>query len=341
MDNYNRNIMLFCDDLKLVYNSGIFTSDALRIMAKQVDKDFKVVLEKIADSLDTGNSFAYSVKETDYFDAYLVKMIEIGEQSGYLEQVFNALSIYYHRLYQLKINLKDAITYPCILVCMMLTVILVLIIKVLPLFDEVLKDLGTGLSGLSLSLMNFGSLLAKYGLIIIIVIILFMAFMIIKTSKKSKNIISYLSNFSFSKKLSYELEVSQLSYALSMLFESGYEVEKAFKLVLELIDNKQLKTKLINVNQKLDNGENIEDALIEAEIFKGLYNQMIILGFKAGKHNEVMSNISSAYEDEVNKSINNFLNIIEPSLVASLAIVMGIILISVMLPLISIMANIG
>ena len=102
----------------------------------------------------------------------------------------------------------------------------------------------------------------------------------------------------------------QLSYALSMLFDSGYEIEQAFKLVLELIDNKKLKTKLINVNNKLDNGENIENALIEEAIFKGLYNQMIILGFKAGKHNEVMSSIAIAYEDEVNKSINKFLNII-------------------------------
>ena len=341
MDNYNRNIMLFCDDLKLVYNSGIFTSDALRIMAKQADKSFSDVLNRMADSLDKGNSFAQSIKEADYFDAYLVKMIEIGEQSGYLEQVFNALSTYYHRLYQLKNNLKDAITYPCILVCMMLVVLLVLIIKVLPLFDEVLKDLGTGLSGFSLALMDLGGLLAKYGLVIIMIIILVIAYLIINTSKKSKNIIMYLSNFSFSKKLSYDLEVSQLSYALSMLFDSGYEIEQAFKLVLELIDNKKLKTKLINVNNKLDNGENIENALIEEAIFKGLYNQMIILGFKAGKHNEVMSSIAIAYEDEVNKSINKFLNIIEPALVASLAMVMCIILISVILPLISIMDNIG
>ena len=58
MDNYNRNIMLFCDDLKLVYNSGIFTSDALRIMAKQADKSFSDVLNRMADSLDKGNSFA-------------------------------------------------------------------------------------------------------------------------------------------------------------------------------------------------------------------------------------------------------------------------------------------
>ena len=71
MDNYNRNIMLFCDDLKLVYNSGIFTSDALRIMAKQADKSFSDVLNRMADSLDKGNSFAQSIKEADYFDAFI------------------------------------------------------------------------------------------------------------------------------------------------------------------------------------------------------------------------------------------------------------------------------
>ena len=94
-------------------------------------------------------------------------------------------------------------------------------------------------------------------------------------------------------------------------------------------------------NSKLEKGMDFKTVIADSAIFKGIYTQMLILAIKIGRLDEVMTQVADLYEDEVNTSVNKFLDRVEPTLTAILAIIVGVILLSVMLPLLSIMNSLG
>ncbi|WRK54064.1 type II secretion system F family protein [Coprobacillaceae bacterium CR2/5/TPMF4] len=112
------------------------------------------------------------------------------------------------------------------------------------------------------------------------------------------------------------------------------------KYVDKLIDNVKLQEKLVNCNQDLANGEDFVTVIKRYQIYQGMPLSMIQIGFKTGQIDEIMTMLANHFQDEVSEAIGRFLNIIEPSIVAFLSLIVGVVLISVMLPLISIMASI-
>ena len=158
---------------------------------------------------------------------------------------------------------------------------------------------------------------------------------------KGINIVSSLMQKSFfGSKLSDSLNKAQITYALSLFVGSGYDLEEAMKYVDKLIDNVKLQEKLVNCNQDLANGEDFVTVIKRYQIYQGMPLSMIQIGFKTGQIDEIMTMLANHFQDEVSEAIGRFLNIIEPSIVAFLSLIVGVVLISVMLPLISIMASI-
>ena len=323
-------LALLCEQLAMILDSGMALNDSIRMIAKEVyNKDYASILNKMADDIDAQMSFGDALKEAKVFDDYMIKMVEVGETSGYLDTVMHQLSLYYKRLSDTNDKLRDALTYPSILVIMMLGVIGLLVIKVLPMFETVLNNMGVELGGLAYNLMHFGNLLARYGFIIVLIIILFVLYLLFV--KKDKLILG--------KRLKYELDVAKFAFVMSLYLNSGYDINDALNNIKGLISNNSLKVKVDKFIENINNGMNVGEALSEVKIFKSIYNRILVIGFSSGKADEAMSRIAKAYEDEVDNSITRMLDIIEPSLVGVLAIIVGMILLSVMLPLMSIMSS--
>lgn len=335
---------MFCEQLAMILKAGISLSDGIRAIAEETEvPQSKALLKKMADQLDEQYRFSDALKEAQIYDDYMINMVAIGEQSGYLDNVMDQLAVYYHRIDDTKDKVKDAITYPSILICMMLAVIAVLVIKVLPLFQQVLNNLGADLSPFALALMATGTFLAQYGIVVLSIIAVLILFLFIKIKKGNANrsVMSLLSSFFLTRRLGQDMSVAQFSYAMSLLLNSGYDTDQALELLPKMLDDEKLNQKIEYIRSQIQQGKSFNEALIESHIFKGMYNRILTIGFKAGKAEETMAEIAQQYEDEVDSSINRFLNVIEPSLVAVLSIIIGIILLSVMLPLMSIMSSIG
>ena len=105
--------------------------------------------------------FHQSIRDTKVFPEYMCNMIQIGEESGRLDEVMSALSEHYEQQETISRSIKNAITYPFIMITMMLAVILVLIVKVMPVFNQVYEQLGTGLTGVSKNILNLGILMNR------------------------------------------------------------------------------------------------------------------------------------------------------------------------------------
>lgn len=342
--NWNRENTLLCEQLAMILQSGILLSDGIRAIGQEVkEAEYRQILMTMADQLDQQMSFSEALKDAKIFDDYMINMVDIGEKSGYLDNVMTQLAIYYRRIDETKEKIKEAISYPSILILMMLVVISILVVKVLPLFQQVLNNLGAQLSAFALALMSLGNGLAQYGFIVLIIIavVVMIFFIKLKMGSKNRSMMSLLSSFVLTRRLGQDMAVAQFAYAMSLLLNSGYDTDESLAMIPKMLDDAKLNTKIEAMRQKMKEGNSFQQAMMESGIFKGIYNRILTIGFKAGKSEETMAKIAQEYEDEVDSSINRFLNVIEPTLVGVLSIIVGIILLSVMLPLMSIMSSLG
>ncbi len=342
--SFNKDITLFCEQLAMILNSGLPLDDGIRAIAEEVeDREYQKVLETMANQLEGQQLFSDVLDSSGAFDQYMINMVRIGEESGYLDRVMEQLSVYYQRIDETREKVRDAISYPSILIVMMLAVIAVLVFEILPIFQDVLNNMGAEISSLALGLMEVGNIIAQYGLFILALMAIVIIYLVLTVSKGARNrsLMSILSSNMLTRRLGTDMSTAQFAYAMSLLMNSGYETEESLKMIPDMLDNKKLSEKIDDILNQMSKGVSFEEAIIKSKIFKGIYNRILIIGFKAGKAEETMAKIALEYEDEVNSMINRFLNVIEPTLVAFLSIVVGIVLLSVMLPLMSIMSTLG
>ena len=330
----------FLKQIGMILDSGLSLADGLEAIASQVeDKEYKNVLNKAKDNLKNGDTFSSALEKTNAFDSYMVSMLRIGEDSGYLDKVVKQLSSYYYRMHDTRNRIKDALSYPTILVVMMLVVVIVLINNVLPLFKMVLANMGMEVSSLALLMLEIGKNLALIALAIIIVLFIVFVWTLISLRGKEYSYITLLQKFFMTKKFANELAVVQFAYGLSLLLSSGISQVDALKKSSELCNDKELKKRIDALIDDINSNKSMSDCIIDSHIFKDIYNRMLVIGLKSGHFEETMNEVALAYESDIDENINKMLDVIEPSLVIILSIIVGIILFSVMLPLGSVLVN--
>lgn len=330
----------FLKQIGMILDSGLSLADGLEAIASQVeDKEYKNVLNKAKDNLKNGDTFSSALEKTNAFDSYMVSMLRIGEDSGYLDKVVKQLSSYYYRMHDTRNRIKDALSYPTILVVMMLVVVIVLINNVLPLFKMVLANMGMEVSSLALLMLEIGKNLALIALAIIIILFIVFVWTLISLRGKEYSYITLLQKFFMTKKFANELAVVQFAYGLSLLLSSGISQVDALKKSSELCNDKELKKRIDALIDDINSNKSMSDCIIDSHIFKDIYNRMLVIGLKSGHFEETMNEVALAYESDIDENINKMLDVIEPSLVIILSIIVGIILFSVMLPLGSVLVN--
>ena len=332
---------MFCNQMAMILESGFSLNQGVTMVYEEMDdKNIKGVLQEVAKYLDEQVSFSEAIDLTKAFDDYMVNLVKVGETSGNLDDVMQSLSEYYARIDDITNKLKQALTYPIILIIMMVVVVGIIVFKVLPIFKDVLNGLGSDLSSYANSFMEFGQIfsLICFAVLVVLVIVIIAGYLYQRVTHV--NVLSNVVQKSFlTRKLSRALNKAQITYALSLFISSGYDLQEAMKFVPKLVDDKQLRANLEKCNEDLINGDSFVEVIKKYQIYQGMQLNMIQVGFKTGQVDIIMKQLSNSFQEEVSRAIDQFLNIIEPTIVTLLSLVVGIVLMSVMLPLISIMSS--
>ena len=332
---------MFCNQMAMILESGFSLNQVVTMVYEEMDdKNIKGVLQEVAKYLDEQVSFSEAIDLTKAFDDYMVNLVKVGETSGNLDDVMQSLSEYYARIDDITNKLKQALTYPIILIIMMVVVVGIIVFKVLPIFKDVLNGLGSDLSSYANSFMEFGQIfsLICFAVLLVLVIVIIAGYLYQRITHV--NVLSNVVQKSFlTRKLSRALNKAQITYALSLFISSGYDLQEAMKFVPKLVDDKQLRANLEKCNEDLINGDSFVEVIKKYQIYQGMQLNMIQVGFKTGQVDIIMKQLSNSFQEEVSRAIDQFLNIIEPTIVTLLSLVVGIVLMSVMLPLISIMSS--
>jgi len=337
-------VSLFCEQVALLLKSGIPLYDGVGALCQNYRATrFGSRFELLDETMKRTGSLYEAVRALAIFPPYMVEMVKIGEQAGTLEKVMQGLSVYYSREAQVRATVKNAVTYPLLMVGLMAVVVVVLVVQVLPMFSEILRNLGGDLTSASAARMNAGLDAGLFVLILtaLILIAVLSVAVILRTGKREGMIRFLLRAFPPLRFIADKLSAGRFASVMEMLMGSGYPMDEALGLMPAVMADALAREKVESVAARMKGGASFADAVEEARIFEPIHGKMIRVGVLAGQTETVMERLASQYQDEVDDAIRRLVSAIEPTLVAVLSIVIGGILLSVMLPLANLMSALG
>lgn len=338
----NLELSAFCEQMAMVLKAGISVTEGISIMKEDAQTTAeKELLEKIYKKVQEEGTLAPALKETEVFPDYLCKMAQIGEETGTLDEVLSSLERYYGRQEAISRSIRGALTYPLIMIGMMALVIIVLLTRVMPVFQQVFRQLGMEMSGFSRGALLLGNALSRYAVVFVVIAVLLVILLIwfVKTESGRAKFEKLGQRFKFSREISDKMAECRFAGGLSLTLKSGLTPERGMELAEELNENKIFGEKVASCRAMLAEGSSVSEALRRAKIFNGVYARMADIAGRTGTMDEVMGKLADQIEEEVDEKITSFISMLEPTLVILLSVIVGTILLSVMLPLLGILAG--
>lgn len=330
-----QELSLFCSQVALLLRSGMFLPDGMEALAEESGDP---VLDAVAADVREQGALAPALRNTGAFPEYLVGMAELGERSGKLEEVMTALAEYYEREQAVRRQVKTAVFYPMALALMMIAVIAVLLIKVLPVFSQVFQNLG---ADASVTAAGAAAGYAALGIAAAMAVLCIALFVTVRTPEGYAKLTAILAKFGPTRAFAEKIASGRFAFALSLLLESGYDLESALKILPGIVGSGSAGGRIDSCCAMVEEGASFTEAVNKSGIFPGVYARILAVGARAGALDSASRRIADIYEDEIERSIASAVSFIEPFLVALLCIVIGVILLSIMLPLTGVMSGIG
>ncbi|MCR5100768.1 MAG: type II secretion system F family protein [Butyrivibrio sp.] len=340
----NYEISILCRELSLLLKAGISPYEGVQILLQGLNNSGKDILESMYEVLSQGEPLSVAMRTSGVFPDYVANMIEIGETSGNLDTVLESIADYYDQEENVQESIKSAVSYPMIMIALMLVVITVLITQVLPIFSQVFSQLGTSMSAFAQTLLNVGNVLNKYSfvLIILLVVICLLFIFFTATSTGKKKFYNFAVKFGPTKAIYEGIATQRFASGMVLMLSSGMDTYESLNMVEKLVENDVMVEKIQKCkNMILEESLSFPEAVNKTAIFNPFYSKMISVGFDSGSIDNVMKQIAERYEQDTQKKIYRFISILEPTLVIILSIIVGVVLLSVILPLLGIMSSIG
>ena len=340
----DRQLALFCRGLSLQLRAGISLTDGIYLLAQDMTGEDSKDLERMARLMDEGAKLSEALEEAGNFPPYLRGMVRIGEQTGKLEQTLHALAEFYDRRSQQRRQIKNAISYPAMVFTLMLLVVGVLLVKVMPVFDGVYASLGSRLTGVAAGLLYLGQLLQR-GLPAILgalAAVLLVALLYAKQAPFRKWV-----NFRYQirfgdRGISRKYNNARFAGALAMGLSSGLSIEEAMELAEQLLHDIPGAAKRCRICiTAMEQRETLSEAMAHAELLPPSESRMLAVGLRAGNGDRVMEEIALRLQQQAEQALEDTVAKIEPAMVLAASLLVGVILLSVMLPLMNIMSAIG
>ncbi len=337
-------LSLFSYQLSIILKSGVPYLEGLELFKDESeDKLMKELGSRLYTDVKSGKKLFESFEDLGIFPDYFVQMSKIAEKSGNLDVEMEKLSTFYENSEKARYKIRKALVYPIILFILMASVVALLVVKVFPIFQEVLTSLGGDLPSSTSAIFGLSRFLQTFGtwILIILGIIIIVLFIFSKTQSGNHSFDKFKLNSSVISKIYKRLTALRFAQGLSMMVKSGISFEDAVYMSAPLTGNTYAEEKIKEARTSITKGTSVVDALKNTDVFPNLFIQMLRMGFKSGQVDIMLTKLCDIYEVELDRTTEKFTSSIEPTLVIVLSIVVGVILLTVMLPMIEIMSSIG
>lgn len=336
-----RDLAVFCRQLSVIINSGVTIIEAIQILSEQVEKkSFRAVLEAVGDDVQKGKLLSQSMADfSTVFPEFLRNMIRVGEASGTLDDIMDQMANYYENEDKINRKVKSAMTYPMILGVMTVGVVVLLMVMVLPMFSSVLADMGGEMPGITKVLMSISSFMVANIAYLLLGAFLLIAALVsyIRTSAGRMRYDAFQLAFPLTRGLTVKVITSRFARSMGILLRSGIQIITAMDIMTGLIGNRLVEERFRQSAEDVQQGRSIAESLRKIGVFPPLLIHMVEVGERTGELDQMLLRTSGFFDDEVEAAIGKLTTLIEPVMIVILAAVVGVILLSIFLPMLSIM----
>lgn len=332
-----KDVVIFSRQLATMVSSGMALVQSVQIIAEQVEsKAFKAVLFQIRDDISSGVNIADSLaKHPTVFPPLYVNMVKAGETGGSLDSILDRLSTYLEKAEALKEKIKSAMMYPAVIAVVAIGVVVFLMVKVIPQFQEMFASMGGELPVPTKILIGTSEFLQANILFLLggAAALVVGVTVFRRTETGAQAIDSLMLKLPVFGSLLIRFTVARFSRTLGTLQKSGVPILESMDIVAKTAGNKVVENAIMQARASMREGEGVTGPLRATKVFPPMVIQMVGAGEETGKLDDMLMKIADFYEEEVNTATEGLLKLIEPLLMVVMGGTVGFIVIGMFMPL--------
>jgi type IV pilus assembly protein PilC len=282
--------------------------------------------------MQMGNSIEQSFLNTKSFSSFFINMVKAGEVSGNLDKIFNNLSDYYDKENKLKSKIINMLIYPIILTITSVVITLFIIIFIIPNFQKIFDSNGVQAPTYTKIIINISTFI-RDNLFYLLIILAIISIFIYHKIKNDKHLRETLFNISHIGELIKVIVSLKFSRSLYILLSSGVQIIEALEISSDILESEYIKERMEISIEYVNRGNSIGNSLELSNIFPALFISMIKIGEESGRLESILNVINKYYENELDLKIEKFMSYVQPTIIIFLGLIIGVIVISMVMPM--------
>lgn len=341
----HNEVINFLRQFAVMVKSGIPISDCISSLRTQkFSPAFQKVLQELHFDIESGVLLSEAfAKHPKVFPKFFVNMVAIGEASGSLDTVLSSMATYYENDRRIRRKAKSAMVYPSILLVMIFVITLFINLFVLPRFESIINELGGEVPQITRIVMGISRFLQDYIFIIIpvLTVLIFGIVMFFMKTKKGRYIADVLVlKIPIIKNIQLNLITARFAKAFVILLSSGMGMVECLENLRKMLGNQVFYNKFGYTIEEVKRGRPLATSMSDTKMFPDMLTQMIRVGEESGDIEEVLSSTGAFFDESVEASIAKATAALEPIIIVILGIVVAVVIISVLIPMFSLMNSI-
>jgi len=333
---------LFTRQLATLLRSGVPLLRALDVMERQ-EKNAKLadIVGGLAENVRSGSSLSDGMSQhPKVFDKLYINMVRAGEAGGVLETVLDRLATFMEKSLRLRKRVKAAMVYPSVVVFVAVAIVALLMVYVVPKFEEIFATMlkGAALPQLTQIVVNSSRFvldnlaLVGGGVVAFVAILIFL----LRTPAGKGVLDSIVSKLPKFGDLIVKSNIARFSRTFGTLLSSGVPILESLVITREIVSNKAFAGAIGRIHDQVRDGESVANPMSNEKVFPSMVTSMVEVGEETGELDEMLNRVADNYDEEVDNAVNGITSIIEPVMIVFLAVVVGVIVIALFLPIVKI-----
>ena len=341
------DLLVFFRQMAVMLKSGVHLSQALELLAENMtNKKFGANIFDVSKRLGSGEELSSSLGNFPrIFSPIMIGLIEAGEAGGILSEVLERLASLVESQSKIKGQITGALIYPIAILVLAVTISLALLIFIVPTFDEMFKSMGAELPGLTAFMLSLSRIVTSSSFLVSAPILLFIAFYLFKvnyaTNTGRRIIDGLILKIPLFGDLILKSELASMSDTLSTLINSGISIVEAIERCIKASSNEIIKIALRRSISLVTQGQELSTSLETAKVIPRLLVSMIKIGEETGALSFMLENLANFYKREVEEAVTVLTKAMEPAVIFVVAAIVGTIVISLYLPMFSLIGEMG
>lgn len=334
-------LVQFTTQLATLQNAGLPIVRCLRILAtQQREGPFRDAVSSIADDVEGGDSLSVAFsKHPHYFDHLYLNMVKAGEAGGILDQILERLALFAEKAEAIRSKIKGALTYPVVVICFAILIVALVMIFIVPKFQEVFAQMNVQMPPLTLALLAVATFVKNWWWALLLGVgLLFFVLRALQRIYAFRKFVHRLQlRLPVSGPLMKKTIVARFARTFGTLLGAGVPILEALTIIRDATSNLVIGEALESVHKNIKQGETITRPMQESGVFDDIVVNMVDVGEQSGNLDRMLTKVADAYEREVDDAVSTLFKVIEPLLIIGLAGVVGTIVIALFLPILKVM----